>query len=159
MSLHFLIDGYNVIRQSRYLKNISASADVRSCLVKIIQEKRLAGSRNNRVTIVFDGRSNVVSYNAQGNDQIKIVFSKEDSADEIIKRIVSNASNPKQIVVVSNDRQIISFSKSLGAKTMSVDEFLKEEEQSRQKRQEPLKVGLTYQQQETIDQELRRLWL
>ena len=167
MSLHFLIDGYNVIKQSKSLKNASYSKEAPLMLVKAIRSRRLIGSSNNQATIVFDGKDNSSFKLKQGDRQIKIIFSREDSADTIMKKMVSDSNNPKQMVVVTDDKEIIFYTRSLGAKTKSVSEFLKEEQdqlgkqKSKQKSPpevESSKIELTYQQQEKINQELRRIW-
>jgi len=128
-------------------------------------------SKHNQITIVFDGigKYKISPYTAgdgselDNNPSIKVIFSKGESADERIKKIVQGSHNPKHIVVVTDDKEIIYFSRSVGAKTMSASEFLDKESRqsgSKQRRgtEESTKTELTYQQQETINQELRRLW-
>ena len=165
MSLHFLIDGYNVIKQIDSLRDIRTLKDARMSLMRIIQARRLMGSKNNQVEIVFDGKGDYNFYPDQSRGQIKIIFSKGESADETIKRIVSNTANPKQKMVVTNDKAIIFFIRSCGAKAMSVSEFFKGEQEQLDSKQkqirreaESLKLELTYQQQEAINQELRKIW-
>lgn len=167
MSLHFLIDGYNVFKQSDSFKGSSYLKDAPGALVNAIQKKRLIGSKNNQATIVFDGRDNSSLKLKQGDTRIKIIFSSDDSADTIIKKMVSDSNNPKQMVVVTDDKEIIFYTRSLGAKIMSASEFLKEvqnrlgKKTSKQKKPSGLelfKIELTYQQQEAINQELRRIW-
>jgi predicted RNA-binding protein with PIN domain len=137
-------------------------------LVKIIQEKRLTGSRNNRVTIVFDGKENYHLDSPGDKQQVKIIFSCQETADEVIKRIVSKSANPKQTVVVTNDRSIAYFIRSLGTKVISVSDFLNKPKKRLDKRppirhkskrnHELAKVELTHQQQAAINQELSRIW-
>ena len=165
MSLHFLIDGYNVIKQVDSLKDMHSLKDARFSLVEIIRVRHLTGSENNRVTIVFDGDENLNLFQKQNKTQFKIIFSKAESADESIKKIVQDASHPKQIVVVTDDKAIVFFVTSLGAKAMSVNEFLGEKQLDKKslrkkirRKTESQKIELTYQQQEAINQELRRLW-
>ena len=168
MSLHFLIDGYNVIKRTDSLKDLSSLRHARMSLVKAIQARRLAGSKNNQVTIVFDGRADFDFYQPQRKGQIKIFFSSDESADEVIKRMVGESGNPKQIVVVTDDKAIAHFIRSAGARAMPVLDFI-----SRDKRQpagkarlkhtgqgerELAKAELTYQQQEAINQELNDIW-
>jgi predicted RNA-binding protein with PIN domain len=168
MSLHFLIDGYNVIKQADFLKDLPNLRCARMSLVKTIQARRLTGSRNNQVTVVFDGRADFNFNQHQRKDQIKTVFSSDESADETIKRIVGESGNPKQIVVVTDDKAIAYFIRSNGARAMSVLDFLSRDkrQQTRKARpkhpglrgQELAKAELTYQQQEAINQELNSIW-
>ena len=60
MSLHYLLDGYNVIHQMPDL-NRPALEDQRRALVHFLETRRPQGSSRNRVTIVFDGNANVGS--------------------------------------------------------------------------------------------------
>jgi len=168
MSLHFLIDGYNVIKQIDCLNDIGTLNNARISLIEIIQARRLTGSKNNRVTIVFDGKENYYLYPPKDKQRIKIIFSRQESADDVIKRIVGECDNPKQIVVVTNDKSIVYFTRSLGAKVMSVSDFLAKPEkrldktppprQKSKRNHELAKIELTHQQQAAINQELSRIW-
>ena len=166
MSLHFLIDGYNVIKQIECLKDLDVLRDARESLVRIIQSSRLMKSKNNQATIVFDGKGDFNFCRGEDKGSLKRIFSKGESADETIKRIVNDAANPKQMVVVTDDKAIIFFIRSLEAKRMSVSEFLggiKRQLSLRSKQKgrespESLKTEITCQQQEAINQELREYW-
>ena len=166
MSLHFLIDGYNVIKQVECLKDLDVLRDARASLVRIIQSSRLMKSKNNQATIVFDGKGDFNFCRGEDKGSLKTIFSKGESADETTKRIVNDVANPKQMVVVTDDKAIIFFIRSLGAKRMSVSEFLGgikrrlslQSKQKGRKNPESLKTEITYQQQEAINQELREYW-
>lgn len=165
MSLHFLIDGYNAIMQFDLLKDINNLEHARMSLVNIIQAKRLPGGKDSRVTVVFDSKIKYDLCLAQNKGAIKIIFAKDESADEVIKRMVDYSEKPEQMMIVSNDREIIFFTRSLGAKTMSVKEFFSKElkqsqlpRKQREQKKGTLKATLPFQQQETINQELRKLW-
>ncbi len=82
----------------------------------------LKGSINNQLTIVFDGKATVFGSFESG--PVKVIFSHGESADEKIKRIVSDAGDKKNIVVVTDDRDIQYAIRALGAKSMAVKEFL-----------------------------------
>lgn len=113
--LWYIIDGWNVVYQ---IKDLRRSPDPCRELARYVRSKNLCGSRRNRVTLVFDGRGIAVKESAE------IVFSGEMSADEVIKRKVEKSSNRKQIVVVSDDREIAERVLMLGAGRMAVRDFL-----------------------------------
>ena len=75
---------------------------------------------------------------------------------------MGNSRNPKQIVVVTDDKAIMFFIRSLKAKAMSVDDFFSKQQKKLDKKPtekaESAKIELTYQQQQEINQELSRLW-
>ncbi len=163
MSLHFLIDGYNAIRRIESLRCIRILEDARMSLIEFIQANGLAGSKNNRVTIVFDGKEGFDIGSAQNKGVIKIIFSRGESADETIKRLVEISSNPKQIVVVTDDRAIVFSTKAFGVNAMSISEFfsrVKKRSVSRAAGQKNIesKLELTYQQREAINLELKKFW-
>lgn len=178
MSLHFLVDGYNAINQIDSLRQVRILKDARNALIRNIQAKRMMRSKINKVTVVFDGKKGERELNSfpeyeqknartisASKSQLNIIFSKGESADELIKRMVQESCRPKQMVVVSSDKGIVYFTRSLGARAVSPVEFLcAEQARLRPKKQtaeegaESQKVELTYQQQEAINQELRRIW-
>lgn len=89
---------------------------------------------------------------------IKVIFSRNESADLRIKKIAELVSNPKNLIVVSDDKEISIFIKSCGAKSISVEEFLG----SKDKAGKLLPLSeeeLTYSQMHKINEELKKLWL
>jgi len=90
-------------------------------LVNFIERNNLRGSANNKVTIVFDGQVGILDNVVRG--WIKVIFSKGESADSKIKSLVQEAANPKNIIVVSDDRDIQYAVRAMGAKICSVKDF------------------------------------
>ncbi len=130
MSLHYIIDGYNVIKQVSYLSGIKLR-DGRDGLIKILQKYRPQGSLKNKVTIVFDGKDDVFFPSntkpispTRSNSNIKVIFSKNETADDKIKRMARKAVNPKVLIVVTDDKEIQYFVKSYGVKRQTVKQFL-----------------------------------
>ncbi|MFA5119406.1 MAG: NYN domain-containing protein [Candidatus Omnitrophota bacterium] len=159
MSLQYVIDGYNVIKHAGFVppKKIK---DVKTALLEVIKFYHLCGSPKNGVTVVFDGFPD--SYNSVLTDPwISVIFSREESADERIKRIVSTSGNPKVIVVVSDDREIRFCIRAAGARPLGVDEFLNTPKKQRPAagRLDPVKSDLSYTQMDSINKELTRIWL
>jgi len=156
MSLHYILDGYNIIRQSDFLSKAQLK-DSRHALISFINERKPCGSSNNKVTVVFDGRSDV--FYAQEKGTIEVLFSRNESADEHIKKMVEALVNPRQSVVVSDDRDICLYVRSLGARVMSVSEFIEKGHPKPKSISLHPKVGLTHQQAARINEELKKIWL
>jgi predicted RNA-binding protein with PIN domain len=157
MSLHYIIDGYNIIKHNIFPRKASLH-DSRKALMNFIEDKKLAGSAKNKVTIVFDGSTEVLAQ--KSTHRYEIIFTKNESADSKIKKLVSNAKNPKEIVVVSDDREIAFFIRAAGAKPLSVNEFMgKNEETFKKDRIEPVERKLTYTEMSKINEELKKIWL
>ena len=56
MSLHYILDGYNILKQIPAFNDLSLE-DGRRGLMRWIETQRPQGSVNNTVTVVFDGES------------------------------------------------------------------------------------------------------
>ncbi|MFH0762798.1 MAG: NYN domain-containing protein [Candidatus Omnitrophota bacterium] len=157
MSLQFVIDGYNIIKHP-LLASISRKAGgQRAALVEFINSNKLTGSPNNRVTIVFDGYPDS-EFSREEFQGVNIIFSRGQSADERIKAIVERSAGSKNIVVVSNDREIKFSVRALGARALAVEEFIGRKDRKRIT-PEPLKPEISHTQMYKINQELRKLWL
>ena len=156
MSLQYVIDGYNLIRH-RAFKGCSRSKNERHGLLEFIRSKRPCGSRKNRVTVVFDG------YSGEGRAQeedIEIIFSCDISADEKIRRILEAGPKNRNVVVVSDDRQVREFCRLYNATALGVEEFLApKERRAAGNGAESAKPELTFSQMEKINRELKNLWL
>lgn len=119
----------------------------------------MTGSLKNKITIVFDGYPHT---DAQTLDDrtLRVIFSRRVSADEKIKMLVEETANPKNIIVVSDDREIKYTVNYLGAHALGVDEFFAAKEKSRNiKKDELIKPELNYSQVQKINEELSRIWL
>jgi len=103
--------------------DLKSLEDQRLQLVQFIEQCTPQGSRNNKVTIVFDGREEF--FGGMSSSASEIVFSQGGSADDLIKKIVTEAANAKSIVVVSDDRDVQYAVRALGAKVCSVKDFLR----------------------------------
>ena len=121
MSLHYLLDGYNIIHQIPAL-TLSKLEDQRRGLIRLIEHFQPQGSWRNKVTIVFDGRSEI--YGRDDAKSVRVIFSREESADDKIKGMVQESDQRKNIVVVTNDREIKYAVGALGAQVWSVEDFL-----------------------------------
>jgi len=157
MSLHYIIDGYNVIKNPFFPSCVDLKA-ARLLLLKFIQEKRPQGSAKNKVTVVFDGRSDV--YSSSLDYACEVIFTKDESADEKIKHLVSISKNPKNIVVVSEDKEIKFFIRALGARSLPIKEFLFASKKNKKHLlDDSFKAHLPATQAAAITAELRKIWL
>jgi len=123
MSVHIIVDGYNVIRQSPVMGPLDRQ-DLqlgREALVdKLAAYKRLKG---HKITVVFDGSDDAPLFENRDREKgILIKFSRHgESADSVIKRMATREK--QKALVVSSDREVADFSASQGAATISAVEF------------------------------------
>lgn len=161
MSLHYLLDGYNIIHQipSLVAKKLEGG---REGLIRFIDNYRPQGSRKNSVTVVFDGQAGVISPQVQRS--IKVVFSQDESADDKIRSIVAKSLQKKNIVVVSDDKELRFSVRALGAKVLNVKDFLMQTRsvlvltpKGNVKKEEEKNIPKTL--EHKITDELKKIWL
>jgi len=74
--------------------------------------------------------------------------------------MVEESADRKNIVVVSDDKEIKFMAKTMGARHMGIEDFIAPKSRSQRRGNgEALKVELSYIQMHKINQELRKLWL
>ncbi len=122
MSLHFILDGYNVINREVSLTG-GKLEEQRENLIRLIETEQPQGSEKNRVTIVFDGQPDVVG-GVGGGEAVRVIFTSGESADDKIKQIVDEDEQRKSIIVVTDDKGIQYHVRAAGAKVMGVGTFL-----------------------------------
>jgi len=123
MSVHIIIDGYNLIRQSAALKHIDKN-DLQlgrdALMDKLAAYKRLKG---HQITVVFDGSPEFSHFGSSQQEKgIRIKFSKYgENADAVIKKMASQER--EKALVVSSDNDVSRFCASAGAAVISAGEF------------------------------------
>jgi predicted RNA-binding protein with PIN domain len=123
MSIHIIIDGYNLIRQSDELSRLD-SQDLqlgRQALIdRLAAYKRM---RRHEITVVFDAGEGL----HQGRQKafvkgIKITYSgRGELADTVIKQMA--VREKQRATVVSSDNDVASHCRACGCATLSSEEF------------------------------------
>lgn len=123
MSVHILIDGYNLIRQSATLGAIDATdiQNGRQVLLQLLAAYRKL--KRHRITVVFDGMDAAWGTPDRDNYQgITVRFSRQgESADHVLKQMGSTLR--EKAVVVTSDRDIISAVERSGCAVISSPAF------------------------------------
>src|SRR4030042_66676 len=148
--LVYIIDAFNLIHK---LDSLKKSLSPHRELIHFIRNNRLTGSRHNRVIIVFDGKPDPQVLAEEFH--YEIVFSYPHSADDIIKRRLSEMSRTSEVVVISDDRAVQGAAKALGARIMKNVEFVKIDNL----KQKQTGKDISYSLQREITEELRKIWL
>lgn len=156
MPLHYIIDGYNLLKNRAFLSEVKPRQNPRRELIDFIRRKV---SPKNKVTVVFDGYPD--SLREQLDEPgVTVIFSRDISADDKIRKILEAepAKNLKETIVISNDRQILSCAGMTGAGSSQVEEFVAPAARRIRKHNEP-KTELSYTETAKINNELKKLWL
>jgi predicted RNA-binding protein with PIN domain len=125
-SQRVIVDGYNLMHQMPdVVRQLDADAELaRSLLVRKLGEYRAL--HNVRVTVVFDGRGPSQLRGAKPSG-VEVVYSRApQTADDVIKRMLSVEKNPRACTVVTSDRSIAVHVRDFGARVASSAEFARE---------------------------------
>lgn len=121
--MHIYIDGYNMIRQSIRLRRFERHSleAGRTALIDWLAQYRTR--KNHRITVVFDGWvSGGAREERDYSGGIGMIYSpKGVKADDVLKRII--ASSDEEILVVSSDREIVSYAVRRSKAAMPSPEF------------------------------------
>lgn len=115
MSLHYVIDGYNLLKRLR--NNSQPGIEDRSSLLKFLSE--YSSRRKVQITIVFDG----YGYERLDYLKVKVCFSRDISADEYILSFLKDKTRKKNYRVVTDDLELRFKLKNLGIEVMEVNKF------------------------------------
>jgi len=171
--MHWLIDGYNLIRQVDFLqaeehKGLAAG---REALLKFLAEfSRRWVKGKSRITVVFDGpkiepvparyRAKTDGYSPSFPPDpagIKTIFSRGTTADQVIEELITESSNRADITVVSADGEVKRFARRHRCSTLDPAEFL--EKAFSPDKSQKTKYSLPPDRQRQIESELRKYWL
>ena len=123
MSIHIIIDGYNLIRQSPELARLDRQdlQSGRDALVDLLCAYKKV--KPHAITVVFDGTAQPSLYGSRDRAKgIAIRYSQGgESADDLIRRMARN-EGPKALVV-SSDREVMAAAESAGATVMDSAAF------------------------------------
>jgi predicted RNA-binding protein with PIN domain len=161
MPLHFVLDGYNIIKSdgTKAFDSMTLQAQ-RERLVGLINKNSPQGSRHNKVTVVFDGTyENSFMGNRSVSGAVEIIFSSGETADRKIEELVSESSSPAEIIVVTDDRGIWRLLGRSGAKIMGTKEFLKRLFVKPAKTANPAEIEDGPEDPCEINEELAKKWL
>lgn len=121
--MYIIVDGYNLIRQSDNLRRFERQSLEAGRNALINQLSLYKRKRGHKITVVFDGwESGGANEERDRQGGIDIIYSRRgEKADDVIKRIAGNSSG--EIMVVSSDREIVSFVTRRSKTAISSPEF------------------------------------
>ena len=123
MTMHLVIDGYNLIRQSAMLsaqEELSLELGRDALLERLRQYKQV---RSHRITVVFDAANKAhVAEERSQQKGISIIYSGQgESADTVIKRICRDEG--EKVLLVTTDRELVSYAEARGSVAIDSEDF------------------------------------
>jgi predicted RNA-binding protein with PIN domain len=119
---HYIIDGNNLIGKVSSLKKLQLR-DKQSSREKLaLMIERIFTKKNTKVSLHFDGYPKEEIKIQKG----KVIYSKNITADEMIKREIEKSKNPKNLVVVTSDSNLKEFARKCSTTVISSEEFIKQ---------------------------------
>jgi predicted RNA-binding protein with PIN domain len=117
-----IVDGYNLLARRGRL--VGQALDLaRQDLIRLFEP--LVGDLAERITLVFDGRSDRSERGEEAG--LQLVFSGGQlSADGVIVALVRAEARPDEILVVSSDRFVREAAEAAGAQTVASGVFLEQ---------------------------------
>ncbi len=124
MSVHLIIDGYNLIRQSPWLSLLDAR-DLeagREALLQTLADYRRRRPQH-KITVIFDGWQGGAFQESRDRSRgVEIIYSRRgERADEVIKRLLTREG--RRVVMVSSDRELQVWAERTGATWVAAAEF------------------------------------
>ena len=114
-----LIDGYNVAKLGWPTLDLDQQRE--QC---ITAAENLAKRWNLTMSIVFDGAT-IEGAHASARRRVRILYSPEGvSADDVLRVELAGVSRDQSVIVVTNDRAIVTDVVAAGANTVASDAFL-----------------------------------
>lgn len=114
-----LIDGYNVAKLAWPKLGLEGQR-----VVLLDAVENLARRYGSDMTVVFDG-ADVVGATADGRRILRVVYSPAGViADDVIRDEVRRLPASRQVVVATNDRQIVKDVRAMGANTIASDQLI-----------------------------------
>jgi len=116
----YIIDGNNLIGSSPDIGIDDLQG--REKLMALVE--KFQNRKKNNIILVFDGEPKDSAYETKVNNKLRILYPRYgDTADTVIKNILDDYNNFKDVVLISSDRELKTFAKKKGAKTINSIEF------------------------------------
>jgi predicted RNA-binding protein with PIN domain len=120
--LTYIIDGNNLIGKIPLLMNLQKKDRLASREKLVYMLDRYFIKKKVNITLHLDGHP----ANKINSSKMKIVYSENQTADEKIKKQISQSKSPRNIVVVTSDSNLAQFAKVCSSTVVSSEQFSSE---------------------------------
>jgi predicted RNA-binding protein with PIN domain len=120
--LTYIIDGNNLIGKIPLLMNLQKKDRHASREKLVYMLDRHFIKKKVNVTLHLDGHP----ANKINSSKMKIIYSENQTADEKIKKQISQSKSPRNIIVVTSDSNLAQFAKVCSSTVVSSEQFSSE---------------------------------
>ncbi len=117
--LSYIVDGNNLIGKISSLMNLQKKDKQASREKLVYMLDRYFVQKKANVTLHLDGHPN----GRINSSKMKIIYSENLTADEKIKKQISQSKSPRNNIVITSDSNLAQFAKVCSAKVISSEEF------------------------------------
>lgn len=117
----FVVDGYNLLHALKNA-NVGLPADFAASRKRMVELlSHLCERESGRARVFFDGTPGEVGAGELAYPHVKVIFCgpAREAADEAVREFVENASEPRKLLVISSDREVVKACRLSGAKVLS----------------------------------------
>ncbi len=118
---HFIIDGNNLIGKMKDLQSLQRNNKQASREKLAVILERYFVKKKAKITLHFDGFAN----EPINVSKLKIIYSENRTADDIIKNQIENSNNRKNLIVVTSDNNLREFARVCSCEVIKSEEFVK----------------------------------
>lgn len=123
---HYIIDGNNLLGKDRSLSHLQKKNKQQSREKLAFMLSRYFSKKIASVSLHYDGFEKEIIRASN----IKIIYSGSNSADDKIKSEIERSKNPRNIILVTSDRNLMEFGKVCSCKVIKSEEFVKQLKQT-----------------------------
>lgn len=106
-----IIDGFNLIYKFDHLHTLMRRSELKPAMDGLIEIlKKYQKKTNKKIHVFFDGKKEEgVNTKTETRGKIKVTFSIDKTADNLIMNFIKLSQSPGDFTVISSDKQIISY--------------------------------------------------
>jgi predicted RNA-binding protein with PIN domain len=157
--MRYLIDGYNLLHAMGLLSGKAGPHGLEKARINLLG--RLAGAYGpdaGNVTVVFDAsRSPPGADAAQTFQGIRVHYTHQQEADDLIEAFIQHHASPRQLTVVSNDRRLKDAARRRQCRVLDCADFL--ERLDRQRRANELQPTERHSKPQDVSRAETQHWL
>lgn len=111
---HLIVDGYNVTKQDW------GGMSLQEQRTRLLQQLGpVAAQTGAEVTVVFDGQSGVLGAAPRAPRGVRVVFSQDETADDLIRTLVAAEPSGRVVVIASTDKEVAAAARRPGHRSVA----------------------------------------